>query len=91
MTIASDRGAAVNLPRGAAEWPTAALFGERTGRVLLAISPDDAPGVAEAAAHMGVPAERLGTAQGRELRIEPAGPPLRISVEALASAWETPF
>ena len=38
MAIASGRGAAVSLPRGAAEWPTAALFGERGGRVLPADS-----------------------------------------------------
>ncbi len=40
MAIASDCGAAVSLPSGAAEWPTAALFGERTGRVLVAVAPD---------------------------------------------------
>ena len=50
MAIASDGGAVVSLPRGAAEWPTAALFGERTGRVLVAVAADDAPRVADAAA-----------------------------------------
>jgi phosphoribosylformylglycinamidine synthase subunit PurL len=91
MTIASDCGAAVSLPRGTAEWPTASLFGERTGRVLLAVATDDAARVADSAARAGVPAARLGTADGRELRIELAGSFLQISAEALASAWEMPF
>ena len=38
-----------------------------------------------------LPAERLGTAQGRELTIQLPGSSLQLSVEALASAWETPF
>jgi phosphoribosylformylglycinamidine synthase len=91
MAIASGGGAAVSLPRGGAEWPTATLFGERSGRVLVATAADDAVHVADAAARAGVPAERLGNAQGQELQIELAGSFLRIGVEALASAWETPF
>jgi phosphoribosylformylglycinamidine synthase len=91
MAIASDCGAAVKLPSGAAEWPTAALFGERTGRALVAVAPDHGKRVADAAARAGVPAQRLGTAQGRELAIQLPGSSLQLSVAALASAWETPF
>ena len=91
MAIASDCGAAVNVPSGASQWPTAALFGERTGRVLVAVAPDHGQRIADAAARAGVPAERLGTAQGRELAIQLPGSSLQLSVEALASAWETPF
>ncbi|HEY8177004.1 MAG TPA: phosphoribosylformylglycinamidine synthase subunit PurL [Candidatus Limnocylindria bacterium] len=91
MAIASNCGAAVNVPSGASQWPTAALFGERTGRVLVAVAPDHGQRIAGAAARAGVPAERLGTAQGRELAIQLPGSSLQLSVEALASAWETPF
>jgi phosphoribosylformylglycinamidine (FGAM) synthase-like enzyme len=91
MAIASGRGATVGLPGGAAALPGAALFGERIGRVLVAVTPAHGRGVVEAAAAAGVPAELLGVALGDELAIELAGSPLRIAVEALASAWETPF
>jgi len=91
MAIASDCGAAVDLPSGAVQWPTAALFGERTGRVLVAVAPDHGQRVADAAARAGVPAERLGMAQGRELAIQLPGSSLQLSVAALASAWETTF
>jgi phosphoribosylformylglycinamidine synthase subunit PurL len=91
MAIASRQGATVNLPRRAAATPTAALFGERSGRVLVAVAPRDARRLAEAAAAAGVPAERLGTAQGDELVIELAASAMRVTIEALASAWETPF
>jgi phosphoribosylformylglycinamidine synthase len=92
MAIASDCGATVDLPSAAAGRPTAALFGERTGRVLVAVAPGDARRLADAAGGAGVPAERLGLAGGAELAISlPAGPLLSLPVEALASAWQTPL
>ena len=92
MAIASGCGAAVTLPGSGALLPSAVLFGERTGRVLVAVSPDMSGRLVQAAGSAGVPAERLGTAKGGELEIElPGSAPLKIAVEALASAWETPF
>jgi phosphoribosylformylglycinamidine synthase II len=91
MAIASGRGAVLSLPDGAAALPSAALFGERTGRVLVAVAPDDAARLAEAAATSDVPAARLGAARGDELALELPGWSLRISVAALAAAWEAPL
>ncbi|HEX6475498.1 MAG TPA: AIR synthase-related protein, partial [Candidatus Limnocylindria bacterium] len=91
MAIASGCGAVLSLPEGAAALPSAAIFGERTGRALLAVAPDNAGRMAEAAAAAGVPVERLGVARGDELALDLFGSSLRISVAALASAWETPF
>ena len=48
--------------------PDALLFGESTGRVLLASSDPDA--LLAAAAEAGVPARRIGETGGRRLRIE---------------------
>jgi phosphoribosylformylglycinamidine synthase len=91
MAIASDCGATVDLPAAAGGRPTAALFGERTGRVLVAVAPEDAGRLGDAAGAAAVPAERLGTAHGSELVIKLPAAPLRIPVEALASAWQTPL
>ncbi len=91
MAISSGRGAAVSLPTAGAALPTAALFGERVGRVIVAVAPEDGARVADVATAADVPAARLGKAQGPELQIELGGSSLHISVDALASAWETPF
>ena len=91
MAIASGRGAAVSLPTAGAALPTAALFGERGGRVIVAVAPEDGARVADVATAADIPAARLGKAQGPELQIALGGSSLRISVDALASAWETPF
>jgi phosphoribosylformylglycinamidine synthase len=91
LAIASGCGATVTLPSGGELIPTAALFGERTGRVLVAVAPDDAGRLADAAAAAGVPAKRLGTAGGDSCRIELPASSLEVTLEALALAWETPF
>jgi phosphoribosylformylglycinamidine synthase subunit PurL len=92
MAIASGCGAAVTLPGAGARLPSAALFGERTGRVLVAVSPDRAARLVQAAGSVGLPAERLGAAQGGALEIAlPGSAPLKMAVEALTLAWETPF
>jgi phosphoribosylformylglycinamidine synthase len=91
MAIASDCGATVSLPQGAEPLPSAALFGERTGRVLVAVAEEDAPQLTEMARAAQVPAERLGAAHGGELEIATPGGSLRWSVGALVSAWQTPF
>jgi phosphoribosylformylglycinamidine synthase len=91
LAIASGRGATVRLPEGAEAIPSAALFGERTGRVLTAVAPDHAVRLADAAAAAGVPAERLGTARGDSCLIMLPGSSLEVTLQALVLAWETPF
>jgi phosphoribosylformylglycinamidine synthase len=90
MCIASGRGADLSVAAGA--WPTAALFGERVGRVLAAVPPRAAAGLASTAEAAGVPATRLGVAGGEALRIEFGGDAaLSVSVARLAATWESPL
>ena len=91
LAIASDCGATVTLPPGAEASPSASLFGERAGRVLAAVRPEDAARAAASAASAGVPAARLGVAGGDSLLIDSPGSAVELTLEALASAWETPF
>jgi phosphoribosylformylglycinamidine (FGAM) synthase-like enzyme len=90
LAIASDCGARLSLP--ASEWPAAALFGERVGRVLAAVRPQAAPGLASAAESCGVPAMWLGTAGGDALRFAIGGEQrIEVSVARLSETWETPL
>jgi phosphoribosylformylglycinamidine synthase len=89
LAIASGCGAQVELPPSAAERPTAALFGERVGRVLVSVAPGRGSTLAEAAAATGVPALRLGTAGGDELRIRLGAGAVTAAVDRLAATWET--
>ncbi|MDQ2934267.1 MAG: phosphoribosylformylglycinamidine synthase subunit PurL [Chloroflexota bacterium] len=86
LTISSGIGASVEL---APQVPAgAALFGERTGRVIAAVAPSRVPAVQAAAGAAQVEMLRLGTARGEELRL---GPELRTSLAALAGAYHSPF
>jgi phosphoribosylformylglycinamidine synthase len=89
LAIASGCGAQVELPPSAAERATAALFGERVGRVLVSVAPGRGSTLAEAAAANGVPALRLGTAGGDELRIRLGAGAVTAAVDRLAATWET--
>jgi phosphoribosylformylglycinamidine synthase len=94
MAIAGGVGASASLP--ATDLPTAVLFGERGGRVLLAVPPGRADALRAAAARAGVPALRLGDAGGRELRIgwaglDASGGELVVGLDALNEAWQTRF
>jgi phosphoribosylformylglycinamidine synthase len=89
LAIASGCGAQVELPPSAAERATAALFGERVGRVLVSVAPGRGSTLAEAAAAAGVPALRLGTAGGDELRIRLGAGAVTAAVDRLAATWET--
>ena len=86
LAIASGIGATVELPASAE--PSAVLFGERTGRVIVAADPASAPAMAERAAAARVATLRLGTAGGDELAIGLlAGDALRVGLDALGSAY----
>jgi phosphoribosylformylglycinamidine synthase len=91
LGIASRVGAVIQLPKDAAATPTAALFGERGGRVLVAVSPASAPAVEAAAAAAGVLAQRLGVAEGDALSIALGEHELVVGVDQLDAAWTTPF
>jgi phosphoribosylformylglycinamidine synthase len=91
MAIASTCGARIELTRDAAAWPTAAIFGERGGRVLVAVDAADSAQVGEAASLAGLAAERLGSAGGVALTISGSGPEVSLTLTDLFGAWTTPF
>jgi len=92
MAIASGCGASIELPDLAARWPSAALYGEAAGRVLVSVAPQYAERLATASAAAGVPALRLGDATEQDLVIGIGPiPRLTIPLRRLREAWETPF
>ena len=88
LAIASGCGASVDLP---GDRPTAALFGERAGRVVLAVEPERGGELMAAAASSDVPLRRIGRAGGEHLEIRLGGMGLSAAVDDLAEAWRTPF
>jgi phosphoribosylformylglycinamidine synthase II len=88
LAIRSGIGARVTLD---AAWPTAALFGERTGRVILAAPAASVSAVREALSDAGVPGTRIGVAGGDELELRVGGSSVSVGVIQLAGAWRTPF
>jgi phosphoribosylformylglycinamidine synthase subunit PurL len=91
MAISSSRGAAIALPAEADRFPTAALFGERSGRVVVAVARESRSAFESAANAAGVTAHRLGAAGGDRLELEVGGVRLAFSLEQLQSAWSRPF
>jgi phosphoribosylformylglycinamidine synthase len=91
MAIASGCGAQVQLTEDVAGLPTATLFGERAGRALATAAAADATALLDACRQAGVPALRLGVAGGDALRIELPAVEIKLAVDALVAAWETPF
>jgi phosphoribosylformylglycinamidine synthase subunit PurL len=91
LAIASEVGAEIRLPGEAASVPTAALFGERGGRVLVAVSAASARTVEAAAGAVGVQARRLGVAQGDALSIALGEHRLVLGLDQMEAAWTTPF
>ena len=86
LAIGSGVGASLDVDGG--EAPTAALFGERSGRVLAAVRPHSGEALAAAAADAGVVALRLGRAGGASLALTVGGRRLEVSLGELAAAWE---
>jgi phosphoribosylformylglycinamidine synthase len=91
LAIASAIGAAVTLPTEAAALPTASLFGERGGRVLVAAAPETGGALVAAADGAGVVAQRLGTAGGETLELSVGEIRLALGLDQLGAAWNTPF
>ncbi len=88
MAIAAGHGANIRL---AAQWPTAAAFGERAGRVVVAADPRRIGELAAALEAAQVPARRLGTVGGPRLVLEVGESRIEASVVGLASAWRRGF
>ncbi len=89
MAIVAGVGASVSI---GADLPTAALFGERVGRVIVGVPVGGAGRLADALTESGVSGSRLGTAGGDALSLRwDGGAPIAVSIERLRAAWETPF
>jgi phosphoribosylformylglycinamidine synthase len=82
MAIAAGCGADVTVGGATAGW-----FGERAGRVLLAVAPARRGELVVRCSAAGVSLRLLGSAGGRELGIDGLSAP----VDDLRAAWETPF
>jgi phosphoribosylformylglycinamidine synthase II len=91
LAIASSLGATIALPPEAAALPSASLFGERGGRVLVAISPESGAPVVAAADAAGVPACRLGSVGGDDLKLVAGDLRLAFRLDQLRLAWTTAF
>jgi phosphoribosylformylglycinamidine synthase subunit PurL len=88
VAIAAGCGASVTIETLR---PTAALFGERAGRVVLACEPRNASRVRDALAEAGVPGHRFGIAGGDQLEIGAGDTSLAIGLDALIGAWRQAF
>ena len=91
LAIASSLGANISLPSEATALPTASLFGERCGRVLVAVRPPAEAALSAAAQAGGVAAVRLGAAGGDRLEIDTGVARLGAGLDQLRAAWSSPF
>jgi len=90
LAIASGLGARVSLP-GRMDLAAASLYGERGGRAIVAVAPEQAASLEAAAAAEQVRALRLGLVGGSDLLIEIGEHRLLATLSDLAAAWRTPF
>jgi phosphoribosylformylglycinamidine synthase len=90
MSIAAGVGlrAQLSVADGLA---TSAAFGERAGRLIVALARDRAADLRNAVDEAGVPAVRLGVAGGRQLDVDIGGVRLAIPIERLVEGWQTGF
>jgi phosphoribosylformylglycinamidine synthase subunit PurL len=91
LAIASEVGCSVALPAAAAPLPTAALFGERGGRVLVAVSPELGAALVAVVDADRVEAHHLGSAGGAEVQIRIGRDELTVDLATLTGAWQTAF
>jgi phosphoribosylformylglycinamidine synthase subunit PurL len=88
MAVAGEVGARIEVPT---DRPTAALHGERAGRVLVGVEPAGVSALRAALDRLGVAGRPIGYAGGRDLELRAGGATVRLSVTRLATAWRTPF
>jgi phosphoribosylformylglycinamidine synthase len=91
IAIASSLGAEIALPDEATRFPTASLFGERGGRVVVAVPADSAAALAAVADAADVRACRLGRAGGETLRLRVGQTRLSLGLARMREAWTTPL
>jgi phosphoribosylformylglycinamidine synthase subunit PurL len=88
LAIAAGVGADIEITT---ERPSAALFGERPGRAVVAVPAGREALVRRIAEEAGVPASRLGTARGARLVVRAAATGFEQEIDALEAAWRTTF
>jgi phosphoribosylformylglycinamidine (FGAM) synthase-like enzyme len=86
MAIASGVGAQVTLD---SNWPGAALFGERAGRVVVGVRESAVPRLRDALLAAGCVGVHIGAAGGLALIVTGNGDPVVLEVSALERAWRT--
>ena len=89
MALAGGVGAAIELPAGSL--PTAALFGERVGRVVVSVAPIRVAELRAALDRAGVEGLAIGRAGGTELSLRAGEVRLAVTLGELRAAWGTPF
>lgn len=89
MAIAAGIGAAVRLD--GVERPTAALFGERSGRVVVTADTARSAALVRMADAADVPARQLGMTGGKQLEIRVGDRSVALGLDELAAAWGTGF
>jgi phosphoribosylformylglycinamidine synthase len=90
MAIRSGCGARVTLPGGDAT-ATAVLFGERAGRVIVAVGPDRAADLRRELTTGAVTATSLGVAGGDALELAVGTARVTAAVGRLSEAWRRRF
>jgi phosphoribosylformylglycinamidine synthase len=88
MALAAGVGASVELD---ASMPTAALHGERVGRVLAGIPPTDREELERLLDERGVDARQIGRIGGERLIIRVGDAALDLELAELEVAWRRPF
>jgi phosphoribosylformylglycinamidine synthase len=88
MAMAAGVGASIEVAGGL---PTAALFGERGGRVIVGVPSARAAALAVAMRASGVAGVRLGTAGGEALSFRWSDGAASVPLDRLGAAWGRPF
>jgi phosphoribosylformylglycinamidine synthase II len=88
MAIAAGVGATVTLRL---DQPTAGLFGERAGRVVVAADAARGPELEAALEAALVPWRRIGVVGGADLGVDTGATSFTLSVDDLARAWRAAF
>ena len=90
MAIAADIGveARLDVPD---DFASAAVFGERGGRVVVGVAPERVDDLRHAARKAGVAALRVGVTGGAALDLRVGSGGFGIPVSRLAEAWRTDF
>ncbi len=88
MAIRSGSGANIELD---VAHPTAALFGERAGRALIALPPSQGAPLGARLEAAAVSGRRIGGVEGSSLHIRAGSADVDLLVDDLAAAWRTAF